>query len=73
MKIHLNESNIRDIIFESLTKTEISSMISNKFKDEINSREFKKKIKEIATDVVNEIFKILWQRNSLWKSAVVNS
>ena len=73
MKIHLNESNIRDIIFESLTKTEISSMISNKFKDEINSREFKKKIKEIATDVVNEIFKILWQRNSLWKTAAVNS
>jgi hypothetical protein len=47
-------------------------MIISKFEDKLSSREFKKKVKEIAADVVNEIFKILWQRNSFWKSAVSN-
>ena len=57
---------------EEITKSEISSMIASKIGDNMDSREFKKKVKEIAADVVNEIFKILWQRNSFWKSASVN-
>lgn len=68
----LNEDNIRQIIMEEITKSEISSMIASKIGDSMDSREFKKKVKEIAADVVNEIFKILWQRNSFWKSASVN-
>lgn len=68
----LNEDNIRQIIMEEITKSEISSMIASKIGDNMDSREFKKKVKEIAADVVNEIFKILWQRNSFWKSASVN-
>mgnify|MGYP007133718315 CR=1 FL=1 len=68
----LNENDIRQIIMEEITKSEISSMIASKIGDNMDSREFKKKVKEIAADVVNEIFKILWQRNSFWKSASVN-
>lgn len=68
----LTESDIRQIIVEEMTKTEISSMIASKIGDNMNSRDFKKKVKEIAADVVNEIFKILWQRNSFWKSASTN-
>lgn len=71
--MELNENDIKRIIRESLSKSEISSMINSKFSDEMNSREFRKKVKEIASDVVNEIFKILWQRNSLWKGSVTNS
>jgi len=65
----IKESDLREIITEELTKSEISSMIASKIGDNMNSREFKKKVKELAADVVNEIFKILWQRNSFWKSA----
>lgn len=68
----LNESNLREYLLETLTKSEVSSMIASKLGDNMNSREFKKKVKELAADVVNEIFKILWQRNSFWKSTVVN-
>ena len=69
----LNENDIRQLVVEELSKNEISSMIASKIGDNMNSREFKKKVKELAADVVNEIFKILWQRNTFWKSASINS
>lgn len=63
----INESVIKDIIEEELTRSDVNSIIS----DKISSQEFKKKVKELASEVVNELFKILWQRNTLWKSSVV--
>ena len=68
----LTESVIRKVVLEELTKGEVSSMIAAKIGDNMDSREFKKKVKELASDVVNEIFKILWQRNSFWKTASTN-
>lgn len=63
----INESAIKDIIEEELTRSDVNSIIS----DKMSSQEFKKKVKELASEVVNELFKILWQRNTLWKSSVV--
>ena len=65
----LTENDLKEYIFEELTKGEVSSMISSKIGDTMDSREFKKKVKELAADVVNELFKILWQRNTFWKSS----
>ena len=70
--MRIDENTLYKIINEELSKSDVSSMIISKFEDKLSSREFKKKVKEIAADVVNEIFKILWQRNSCWKSAVSN-
>ena len=63
----INESVIKNIIEEELTRSDVNSIIS----DKMSSQEFKKKVKELASEVVNELFKILWQRNTLWKSSVV--
>ena len=68
----LTETYLREIITEEMTKGEISSLIASKLGDNLNSRDFKRKVKEIAADVVSEIFKILWQRNSFWKSASIS-
>lgn len=70
--MRLNEQILRGIIEEELTKSEISSLIANKIDDNLSSAAFKKKVKELASDVVSELFKILWQRNSFWKSSVMN-
>lgn len=67
----LTENKLREIITEEMTKGEISALIASKLGDNLNSREFKRKVKELAADVVNEIFKLLWQRNSFWKSASI--
>ena len=70
--MRLNEQILRSIIEEELTKSEISSLIANKIDDNLSSAAFKKKVKELTSDVVSELFKILWQRNSFWKSSVMN-
>jgi len=68
----LNKKSMYNLVTEELSKNDISSMIASKIGDNMNSMEFKKKVKELAADVVNEMFKILWQRNSFWKSASAN-
>lgn len=65
----MNERLI-NLITEELTKSDVKSMISNSIDSKISSREFEKKVKELAADVLNELFRILWQRNNMWKSSV---
>ena len=67
--MEINE-NLVKLITEELTKCDVSSMISNSIDSKLSSRDFEKKVKEIASDVLNELFKILWQRNNMWKSSV---
>jgi methionyl-tRNA formyltransferase len=72
MQVRIDESSMIHIIAEEMTKGEISSLIASKIGDSVNSRDFKKKVKEIAAEVVSEVFKTLWQRNSFWKPSVTN-
>ena len=65
----INQKIIR-LINEELTKSEVSSLIKSKIDDNLSSKDFEKKVKEITTSVINELFKILWQRNSFWKDSV---
>lgn len=65
----LNEE-IYKIINEEMSKNEISSLISNKIDSNMSSKEFEKKVREITSSVVSELFKILWQRDSLWKNSI---
>jgi len=62
----ITENTLRNIIEEELSRSDVNSILN----DKINSADFKKKIKQISAEVVNELFKILWQRNSIWKSSV---
>ena len=65
-----NEAVLRRIIAEELSKSDVNSMISSKLNSTLSSREFKQKVKELSSEVVSELFKILWQRNNFWKSSV---
>lgn len=65
----LNEEIYR-IINEEMSKNEISSLISSKIDSNMSSKEFEKKVREITSSVVSELFKILWQRDSLWKNSI---
>jgi hypothetical protein len=65
-----NEKTLQRIISEELSKSEVNSMISSKINSTLTSREFKQKVKELSSDVINELFKLLWQRNNIWKSSV---
>lgn len=66
----INEEKIIQIINEEMSKSEITSLIQSKIDSNISSKDFEKKVKEITSSVINELFKILWQRNSFWKDSV---
>jgi hypothetical protein len=66
----LSEEKINKIINEELSKQEIISLISNKIDSNMSSKDFEKKVKEITSNVVSELFKILWQKESFWKNSV---
>lgn len=65
-----NEEKIFQIINEEMSKSEVTSLIKSKIDSTISSKDFEKKVKEITSSVINELFKILWQRNSFWKDSV---
>lgn len=54
------------LVVEEVTKSEIKSMITNDRPEIINSKEFKEKVKDISSKVLEELFKILWTRKSFW-------
>lgn len=59
----MKQSLLENIIIEELNKTDIID-IARKDKD------FEKRIKEIVSDVVVELFRVLWQHSSTFKSLV---
>ena len=66
----ISESRIREIINEEINKTEVESIVSNRLSSAYNSRDFKKAVKDITADVIEDLFRTLWNRSSTWKGGV---
>lgn len=64
----MNRDRIKEIVNEELTKANVESMINSKISSTMDSRDFKKAVKELATDVVNNVFRALWQKNNFWRN-----
>lgn len=69
-KVNLTEEKLVELINEEMSKSDITSLIMNKIDSNMSSKEFEKKVKEITSSVINELFKLLWQRNSFWKDSI---
>ena len=67
----MRQDKLNRIIKEEITKVEVNSIVSNKIDSELRSNDFKKKVKEITAAVISDVFKVLWQRNNVWKGNVV--
>lgn len=64
----VTEQRLRNIINEELTKTEVTRLVSDKISSEYNSREFESKVREIVSDVIETLYRTLWNRSSTWKT-----
>lgn len=64
------DKELRKLIVEELTKSEVKSMISAELGSNLNSKEFKDKVKEISVKVLEELYKILWTRKNFWSDAI---
>ena len=57
----ITERQIVNIITEGIEKSDLKSYIKN-------DKDFEKRVKEIAADVVTELFRVLWQHNAIFKN-----
>jgi hypothetical protein len=66
----VSDKRISQIINEEISKTEVESIVSNRLSSAYDSRDFKKAVKEITADVIEDLFKTLWNRSSSWKGGI---
>jgi hypothetical protein len=66
----ISDNRIKEIINEELSKTEVESIVSNRLSSAYNSRDFKKAVKEITAEVIEDLYRTLWNRSSTWKGGV---
>ena len=68
--MRITENEIRDMIQEELSKQEVSSMIDSKVSEYLKDREFKKQVRNIAVDVIDDFFHEMWRKNGFWKNPI---
>ena len=57
----VNEEKIVELVTENLEKSDLQKYIKN-------DKDFEKRVKQIAADVVTELFRVLWQHNAIFKN-----
>ena len=67
----LNESRIDRIISEEISKTDVERTVASKLASSYDSREFKRAVKEIVADAIEDLYRTLFNRSSSWKGGVV--
>ena len=66
----VSDKRISQIINEEISKTEVESIVSNRISSAYDSRDFKKAVKEISAEVIEDLFKTLWNRSNSWKGGI---
>lgn len=67
----INESRIDRIISEEISKTDVERTVASKLASSYDSREFKKAVKEIVADAIEDLYRTLFNRSSTWRGGVV--
>lgn len=66
----LTEERIDQIISEEIKKSDVENIANNKISASYNSKEFKNAVSKIAADVIEDLYKTLWNRSSTWKGVI---
>lgn len=66
----IDEEKIRILVKEELTKAEVNSLINNKVDSILQSNEFKRKVKAITADVLEDLYRTMYQKKTFWQSSV---
>ena len=66
------ENRLKQIINEELNTIEVRSMINSKLEDYLKERTFKKAVREIVVDVIEEYFREMWRKSGFWKNPLKN-
>lgn len=55
---------------EELTKNDVENIFSRRESSMYSSSDFKKAVRQIAAEAIEDLYKTLWNRSSTWKSGV---
>lgn len=66
----VSDERIKQIIREEVSKTDVETIVSRKLSSSYDSRDFKKAVKEVTAEVIEDLFKTLWNRSSTWKGGI---
>jgi hypothetical protein len=66
----ISDERIKQIINEEISKTDVEAIVSRKLSSSYDSRDFKKAVKEVTADVIEDLFRTLWNRSSTWRVGV---
>ena len=61
MKLNEVEQYATNLICEELEKVDLKKYVKD-------DKEFEKRVRQIASDVLTDLFRVLWQHNSLFKN-----
>ena len=67
----INESRLDRIISEEINKTDVNNAIASKLSSSYESKEFKKAVRAIVADAIEDLYRVLWNRSSSWRGGVV--
>lgn len=57
----INKKEITEIVTEEIKKSDIWNSLKQ-------DKDFEKRVREIAADVVTDLFRVLWQHNGIFKN-----
>lgn len=57
----MDNEKLVNIITEEINKSDVLDIIKK-------NKDFEKRVKEICSEVVTELFRVLWQHNSIFKT-----
>jgi len=57
----ITEQQIVNLVTESIEKSDLIKYIEK-------DKDFEKRVKKIASEVITELFRVLWQHNALFKN-----
>lgn len=70
--VTITEREIREIVLEELSRSDVQSMIDKKITSMYDGSDFKKSVREIAVEVVDDFFKTMYNKRSFWKTSIKN-
>lgn len=66
------KEHIKRIVNEELNKTDVRSIIDSELEDFLKERRFKKMVREITADVIDDFFQQMWHKKGFWKTTLKN-
>lgn len=65
-----SKDNIRRILNEELSKSDINKISKEDNDKLLKSKEFELRVKQITTKVIEEFYKILWTKKNFWSDTI---